>query len=78
MSGDVVPVINRDQMSLHNTHKKRKGSLETRAKPVVLWAYVEKQVMLEPTLPYRALKCKQTKSRGVGLFMDLLFDLFVR
>lgn len=39
-------------LTLHNSHKKRKGGLETRAKPVVLWAYVEKQVMLEPRTVY--------------------------
>ena len=49
---------------LKHSHKKRKDSLETRAKLVVLCVYVENQGMLEPILLYRASKCKQTKEQG--------------
>ena len=55
---------------------KRKDSLETRAEPAVLHAYVENQVMLEPILLYRASKYKQTKKREkLKLFKDLLVNL---
>ena len=46
-----------------HSHKKRKDSLETRAKQAVLCLYVENQAILEPILPYRASKCKQTKEQ---------------
>ena len=55
---------------------KRKDSLETRAEPAVLHAYIENQVMLEPILLYRASKYKQTKKREkLKLFKDLLVNL---
>ena len=60
----------------NHIHKKRKASLETRAEPAVLCAYVEKQAFLEPILLYRASKCKQIQTSAVGLFMNLLFSLF--
>ena len=41
------------------SHKKRKGSLETRVKAAVLCVYSENQAILEPIFLYRALKCKQ-------------------
>ena len=44
--------------TLKHSQKKRKDSPETRA---VLCVYVENQAILEPILPYRASKCKQTK-----------------
>ena len=42
----------------------RKDSLETRTELAVLRTYVENQAILEPTLLYRASKCKQTKEQG--------------
>ena len=39
-------------------------SLETRAELAVLRIYVENQAIVEPILPYRASKCKQTKEQG--------------
>ena len=47
----------------NHIHKKRKDSLETRAEPAVLCAYVEKQAFLEPILLYRASKCKQIQTQ---------------
>ena len=47
-----------------HSHKKRKDSLETRAKPAVLCVYVENQAIIEPILLYRVSKCKQTKEQG--------------
>ena len=49
---------------IHQSHKKRKDSLETRAELAALRAYVENQAILEPILLYRASKCKQTKEQG--------------
>ena len=40
--------------TLYHSHKKRKDSLETRAKRPVLRAYVENEAILEPILLYRA------------------------
>ena len=45
------------------SHKKRKDSLETRVELAVLRTYVESQAIIEPILPYRASKCKQTKEQ---------------
>ena len=53
----------RDDQCNHNP-KKRKDSLETRAEPAVLWAYVENQAILQPILLYRASKRKQTQKHG--------------
>ena len=47
-----------------HSHKKRKDSLETRAELTVLRTYTENQAILEPLLPCRASKCKQTKEQG--------------
>ena len=41
-----------------HSHKKRKDSLETRARLAVLRTYVKNQAMLEPIFLYRASKCK--------------------
>ena len=43
------------------SRKKRKDSLEIRVELAVLCTYVESQAIIEPILPYRASKCKQTK-----------------
>ena len=50
----------------HHSHKKRKDSLETRAKSAVRRPYVENLEILLPILLYRASKCKQTKEQGSG------------
>ena len=47
-------------VTMVNSHKKRKDSLETRAELAVLPTYAENQAILEPILLYRASKCKQT------------------
>ena len=65
-------LVQSSQSGLKHSHKKRKDSLEARAELGVLRSYFEKQAMLEPTLRYRASKCKQT-NQGAGqrgLFMN--------
>ena len=49
---------------LHVTIVIRTDSLETRTELDVLCTYVENQAILEPILPYRASKRKQTKEQG--------------
>ena len=51
-------------LMLEQSHKKRKDSLETQVKLVVLCTYVENQTILEPILLYCAWKCKQNKKQG--------------
>ena len=66
---------------LDHSHKKRKDSMETRAKLAVLRSYVENQAILEPILLYLCYgsKCKQTKkSRQQKLLMDPYSYLFMR
>ena len=53
--------LHKDFAYLYHSHKKRKASLETRAKLAVLSTYVENQVTLGPILLYRASKHKQMK-----------------
>ena len=53
-----------DPPQLHHSHKKRKDSLETRAKRAVLRGYVENYPILKPILLYRASKYTQTKRLG--------------
>ena len=52
------------EVFIHHSHKKRKDSLETRAELTVLRTYLENEAILEPILPYRASKRKQTKEQG--------------
>ena len=57
-------LLNEEAGSFKHSHKKRKGSLKTRADLAILHTYVENQAILEPILLYRASKCKQTKEQG--------------
>ena len=52
------------KIAYNHSHKKRKDSMETRAKLAILCSYVHNQAMLEPILLSRASKCKQTKEQG--------------
>ena len=45
---------------IHQSHKERKDSLDTRDELAVLRTYVDNQAILAPILLYRASKCKQT------------------
>ena len=47
-----------------HSHRKRKGSLETRTEPPVLRTYVENQAILEPIPLYRKSERKQTQEQG--------------
>ena len=60
-------------LKIYRSHKKRKLSLETKAKQAVLCAYLENQATLELVLHYRASKCRQTKYWGS---QDSLFTLY--
>ena len=55
------------------SHKKPKDSLEKRAEPVVLRSHVENQAKVEPILPYRASKCKQTQKQGIRTVYEPTF-----
>ena len=46
---------------MQHSYKKRKDSLETRAKLAVRRAFVEHQTILEPILLYRGSEYKQSK-----------------
>ena len=63
---------------LDHSHKKRKDSLGTRAKLVVLRTYVENQAILEPILLYFVSKCKQTKCRGARTVYGPIFLPFYK
>ena len=47
-----------------HSHRKRKGSLETRTEPPVLRTSVENQAILEPIPLYRKSERKQTQEQG--------------
>ena len=48
----------------YRSQKKRKDSLEARAKLFVLRTYIEDQAILEPIPLYQASRCKQTKEQA--------------
>ena len=55
-----MEILYNKQIIFNHSHKKRKDSLETRAKRAVLCVYVENQAILDPILLYRASKHQQT------------------
>ena len=52
------------KLPFKHSHKKRKDSLKTRARPAVLCIYNENQAILEPIRLYRLSKFKQTKEQA--------------